>query len=130
MMSPLESPDQIRASEVAMLPTLVEQYQRWFEYEKDSHRKVLASLESVPADRRVSEPFQKALNLMGHIVAARRMWLHRFGVTAKRPANLFPYDVAQEGLLAELEGMERDWSDYLQRLSGPELGRVFEYRTT
>jgi len=29
-----------------MIPTLIEQYRRWFEYEKDSHRKVLASLES------------------------------------------------------------------------------------
>ena len=26
----------------------VEQYRRWFEYEKDSHRKVMASFESVP----------------------------------------------------------------------------------
>ncbi len=53
-----------------MLPTLVEQYRRWFEYEKDSHRKVLDSLETVPAENRGSEPFQKAMRLMGHIVAA------------------------------------------------------------
>ena len=39
------------ALEVIMLPTLVEQYRRWFEYEKDSHRKVLASLETGPGGR-------------------------------------------------------------------------------
>ena len=31
-----------------MAPNRVDQYRRWFEYEKDSHRKVLASFETVP----------------------------------------------------------------------------------
>ena len=35
-----------------MAPSRVEQYRRWFEYEKDSHRKVLESLETVPQDQR------------------------------------------------------------------------------
>ena len=47
-------------------------------------------LETVPEDGRRSEPFQKAMNIMGHIIAARRMWLYRFGASDERPANLFP----------------------------------------
>jgi uncharacterized damage-inducible protein DinB len=113
-----------------MVSTLVEQYQRWFEYEKDSHRKVLASLETVPEERRDSELHQKAWNLLGHIVAARRMWLYRFGVVSDRPANLFPADMTRESLLAELEVMERDWSAYLSGLSEPGLQRVFVYQST
>ena len=72
-----------------MPPTLVDQYRRWFEYEKDSHRKVLASFETVPEGRRSSEPALKAMNLMGHIVAARQMWLHRLGNLIERPANIW-----------------------------------------
>jgi uncharacterized damage-inducible protein DinB len=113
-----------------MVATLAEQYRRWFQYEKDSHRKVLASLETVPSEGRRSQPFQKALNIMGHIVAARRIWLYRLGASAERPSNLFPSDVTRDDLLAELEAVEREWSDYLQHLSEPELQRVFVYQST
>jgi uncharacterized damage-inducible protein DinB len=112
-----------------MLPTLLDQYRRWFEYEKDSHRKVLAALETVPTEHRGSEAFRKAMSLMGHIVAARRMWLFRFGASTTRPHELFPSDVTREQLLAELESMEIGWSQYLQRLDGNELSRAFEYKS-
>ena len=112
-----------------MIPTLIEQYRRWFEYEKDSHRKVLASLESVPEAGRRSEPFQKAMNLMGHMIAARQAWLHRLGGPAERPAIISPTDATYDGLLAQLEVMERGWTDYFGRLDEAELGRTFDYLT-
>jgi len=112
-----------------MIPTLAHQYQRWFDYEKDSHRKVLAALQTVPADRRGFEPFQKAVNLMGHLVAARRTWLHRLGSSTKRPADLFPSDVACDDLPGELEAMEQDWSLYLEGLDERELERVVAYQS-
>jgi len=110
--------------------TLVEQYRCWFEYEKDSYRKVLASFETVPEGGRGSEPFQKAMNTMGHILAARRVWLHHFDSSIPRPANFFPTDVTRDKLLAELEFMEGQWSDYLQRLSEAEIQREFVYQST
>ena len=97
-----------------MVSTLVEQYRRWFEYEKDSHRKVLESLETVPEAGRASEPYQKALNIMGHIVAARLTWMHRLDPAFERPASIFPTGVTLDGLLADLDRMERD----LDRLPG------------
>ena len=72
-----------------MAPNRVEQYRRWFEYEKDSHRKVLESLETVPQDQRQSPSFHKALDIMDHIIAARRMWLFRFGAVTERPQASF-----------------------------------------
>jgi uncharacterized damage-inducible protein DinB len=113
-----------------MVHSFVAQYQRWFEYEKDSHRKVLAALETVPENRRGSEPFRKAMSLMGHIIAARRMWLYRLGALPKGPASLFPSDVTRDELVADLEATERGWSDYFQRLNESELARVFVYQTT
>src|SRR5262249_17985783 len=96
----------------------------------DSHRKVLASLETVPADGRRSEPFQKAMSIMGHIVAARRMWLDRFGVATERPARPFPPGVTRDDLMSGLQGMERGWAGYFDGLSDPELRRAFLYRST
>ena len=31
---------------------MIDRYRRWFEYERDSHSKMLASLENVPAEFR------------------------------------------------------------------------------
>jgi uncharacterized damage-inducible protein DinB len=112
-----------------MLPTLASQYQRWFDYEKDSYRLVLASFQTVPADRRGSEAFQKAVNLMGHLIAARRMWLYRMGALVERPADLFPSDVECDGLPGELAAMEREWSDYLTGLDAHELERIVAYQS-
>jgi uncharacterized damage-inducible protein DinB len=113
-----------------MIPTQVEQYRRWFAYEKDSHRKVLESFETVPEQGRRSESFQKAMSLMGHMIAARQAWLNRFGAPVERPAQLFPTDATHDGLLADLEVMERNWSDYFERLDERELDRAFEYVTS
>ena len=68
-----------------MVPTLVDSFRRWFEYEKDSHRAVLKSLDTVPESGRQSEAYHKALGLVAHIVAARRVWLHRIDPAFERP---------------------------------------------
>jgi uncharacterized damage-inducible protein DinB len=111
------------------MPELADRFRRWFEYENHSHRQVLASLQSVPADRRSSDQFQKAINLMGHVIAARCMWLFRLGTSTKRPASLFPSDVVCDDLAGQLEAMERDWSRYLEGLDARELARVVTYQS-
>jgi uncharacterized damage-inducible protein DinB len=113
-----------------MLPTLIQQYRRWFDYEQDSHRKVLASLATVPEANRDSQPYLKALELVAHLIAARRIWLHRIDPAHERPTAIFPIGVALEGLTAGLEAMERDWSTYLDRLTDAELDRTLNYQTT
>ena len=63
-----------------MADELVARFRRWFEYEMDAHAKVVASLGTVPADRRAGPEYRKAVGLLAHVVAARRVWLGRFGV--------------------------------------------------
>ncbi|MFO0892343.1 MAG: DinB family protein [Isosphaeraceae bacterium] len=108
---------------------LVQQYRHWFDYEKDAHRKVLESFETVPADGRQSATFQKALDLMGHIIVARRIWLYRLGFNPDRPAQIFPTGISMEELARDLEGMERLWEDYLRKLDAAELDRVLRYQS-
>ena len=111
-----------------MNDTLISRYRRWFEYEKDSHARTVDSLTAVISELRDSEGFRKAVYLMGHIVAARRMWLFRFGVL-KENAELFPGETRLEDLPAQLTEMETLWTRYLSRLDDTELARVFEYRS-
>jgi uncharacterized damage-inducible protein DinB len=111
-----------------MIDSMIERYRHWFEYEKDSHAKTLASLNAVPEELRTSEEFRKAVYLMGHIVAARRMWLFRFGVV-KEKAELFPQETSFAELQSQIAEMETLWAQYLGRLDDGELARVFEYQS-
>jgi uncharacterized damage-inducible protein DinB len=112
-----------------MSNTPAEEYRRWFEYEKDSHRKVLASLNAVPAKLRSSPGFQKAVDLMAHLIAARLLWLYRFGAATEPPREMFPEKVALDDVSRRLAEMESAWGPYLARLDAAEIARVFEYRS-
>lgn len=52
-------------------------FRELYDYEREMHEKVLDSLETVSADRRRDGEFQNALDLLAHLLAARRMWLFR-----------------------------------------------------
>jgi uncharacterized damage-inducible protein DinB len=108
--------------------SLVERYRRWFDYEKDSHAKVLESFDSIPEAVRTSEGMQKAVDLMAHLVAARMMWLFRFGVATEKP-ELFPRNVSLAKLPALLRRMEMEWERFLTGLTETELLRVFDYQS-
>src|SRR5262249_12330395 len=109
--------------------TAADRYRRWFEYERDSHAKVFQSLEAVPQKLRSQPGFQKAVTLLAHIVAARRIWLFRFGVAKDTPKEFFPQRVDIAELKGELQRMQQAWSEYLSQLSDLELARKFEYRS-
>ncbi len=86
----------------------IEQYRRWFEYERASHRKVMAAFETVPPNQRDSPSFQKALDIMVYLIVAHQMWLFRLGATTDRPTNFAPTGVKLGGLADQLEITERD----------------------
>jgi uncharacterized damage-inducible protein DinB len=105
---------------------MIEQYRRWFEYERDVHRLALESLERLDASQKSLPEFQKAVDLLAHVIAARNMWLFRFGVNDEN-AELFPQNTQIEALAKSLDAMEAKWNQYLERLSDSDLERVFEY---
>jgi uncharacterized damage-inducible protein DinB len=107
---------------------MIERYRRWFEYEQDSHAKTIASLNAVASALRETEQFGKALYLMGHLIAARRIWLFRLGFL-KQNAELFPGAPDLAALPAELAEIESAWVQYLSQLTDGDLERVFEYRS-
>jgi uncharacterized damage-inducible protein DinB len=118
---------QTALEEVTMAMGSPAMYRRWFEYEADSHAKVLASLAAVPEAKRSSEPYQKTLALMGHIAAARCLWLYRFGVTPEAPREFFPQGKSLSEITANLTAVQAEWVAWLERLTAAELDREFEY---
>ena len=119
-----------REAFVATEMNMAERYRRWFEYEKDSHAKVLAALESAAAGTRKTEAFRKAVELAGHIVAARRLWLFRLGAAKNAPSGFFPRGVTLSELARRVGTMHAEWSDYLAGISEEKIANSFEYRST
>ncbi|HYG98349.1 MAG TPA: DinB family protein [Terriglobales bacterium] len=108
-----------------------DRYRRWFEYEKDVNAKVLWSIQAVPPSVRDRPEFQRAVDLMMHMTAARRMWLYRFGVIPAGPTTvdeLEPHGCDPALLPEALRQVEEVWSRYLETLTDAELSRRFEYR--
>ena len=116
------------------MPTMSERYRRWFEYEKDSHAKILAALEAVPEAQRGAEGYEKAVSLMAHLVLARWLWLFRLGAgpaeeVPTSAAGFFPRNVPAGELRSRVAAMEAAWESYLDRLDEAEVSRVVEYRS-
>lgn len=112
-----------------MATALIDRFRRWFEYERDAHAKVLASLETVPEDRRSDPEFHRALAIFGHIVVARRAWLGRLGMTPPFAGGLLPAEVDLNQLGDDWRDAERLWTDALAVLDDSALDRVVEYQS-
>ncbi|MGI9078726.1 MAG: DinB family protein [Gemmatimonadaceae bacterium] len=112
-----------------MTQVLTVRYRRWFEYERDSHARTLASLHAMPVELRTSPFFEKAASLLAHIIAARRLWLFRLGMAREAPSEFFPRGVSLSDLDTGLREMQAAWSSYLDSLDDARLEHVFEYQS-
>ena len=112
-----------------MARNLADRFQRWFEHECHAHVKVIQSLESVPAERRSAPEYQRALSILAHIAAARKLWLVRLGVVPGEQGALFPGNASLQQTCESLQLAQRAWAEYLARLTDEDLGRVFEYQS-
>jgi len=108
------------------MKSLADRFRRWYEYERDSNAKSLEMLASVPADHRTEPDFQKAVDRMAHLVAARRRWLHRLGLRSEAP-SLFPQGIKLADIPALVAETEAGWVAYLSRLDDAELTREIEW---
>jgi len=108
------------------MKSLADRFRRWYEYERNCNARTLEMLASVPAERCSAAEFQKAVDRLAHIVAARRWWLHRLGQLPEA-ARLFPQGTQLAELSALSAATEAAWTAYLSRLDDSELSRMLEY---
>ncbi|HYE72494.1 MAG TPA: DinB family protein, partial [Blastocatellia bacterium] len=87
------------------------------------------SLQALTSEQQSSAQFQKAVDLFAHIMAARQMWLFRWGLNKDWTPDLFPKNVPFEALDDLAEKTHVMWSSHLAGLNDNELSRVFEYQS-
>jgi uncharacterized damage-inducible protein DinB len=109
------------------MKTLADRFRMWYEYECDCNAKSLEMLASVPAERRAGPDFQKAVDRMAHLVAARRRWLQRLGHWPDVPP-LFTQGTTLTDLSTLVADTEAAWVAYLNHLDEAELTRVLEWQ--
>jgi uncharacterized damage-inducible protein DinB len=120
-----------------MVDGMADRYRRWFAYERDSHAQVLAALADVPEELRAHEAYDKALMLLAHICAARRLWLVRFGAggdvpadfAPRKAADFFPAGVSLSDLGTYLAETQDVWARFFAGLTDEALARAFEYQS-
>lgn len=108
--------------------TTPDRYRQLYDYEKQSHARVVESLGTLQKTGPGTE-FQKALDLVGHLMAARQMWLYRLGAIGDRVEDMFPVGVTMADLTARIATVEKLWSGYLTGIDEAELDRVIEYQS-
>jgi uncharacterized damage-inducible protein DinB len=111
-----------------MVRILASRFQRWFEHERDAHAKVVRSLESVPADRRSGPEFQKAVSILAHVAAARKVWLIRLGLVQGQ-GSLTPKEVTLPEVVQMLDTIHVHWASYLEKVTDEELEQKIEYQS-
>jgi uncharacterized damage-inducible protein DinB len=111
------------------MKTLADRFRRWYDYERHCNAKTLQMLASVPEDRRSAPEFQKAVDRMAHLVAARQRWLNRLGHFSEAP-SFFPKGTMLGDLRQRVGDTEAAWVAYLERLDDAELGRAVEWQAT
>jgi uncharacterized damage-inducible protein DinB len=107
----------------------IQNIRRWFEYECDAHKKVFTSLDSVPESGRASAEYRRAVTLMSHLVAARRAWLSRLGITNETITSLFDESADVRLVANQWEATRALWSQYLTALDESGLDQVIEYKS-
>jgi uncharacterized damage-inducible protein DinB len=108
------------------MTTLLDRFRRWYDYERDCNAKILGMLESVPVERRAASEFEKAIGKTGHLIAARRRWLHRLGHWPELPP-VFPTGLTLADLTQQFAETEQVWVTYLSSLREDDLARVIEW---
>jgi uncharacterized damage-inducible protein DinB len=112
-----------------MARELAGRFERWFEYERDAHARVLRSLDSVPAERQSGPEFAKAVAILAHVAAARRVWLVRLGILAGAQGTLSPEKLTLAEVADLLQSVHDPWAEYLARVTDEEIGREVEYQS-
>lgn len=104
--------------------TRIERYREFYEHEKDSNRKMLRMLDSVPPQARSDSRFQRAVALAAHLAACRENWLAR--MTGEGKEGPWWEKVAALPLDDRYAALEKRWTQYLANFNEENLLDQFE----
>ena len=105
----------------------VERYKQLLAFEQEANRRTLESLASVPASQRDKPQYDRAMQLLPHMLIARRVWLHRVkGEAYESPADWFPRWTL-ERQHEEERVVQSLWTEFLGSLHDDHLTRDVRY---
>jgi uncharacterized damage-inducible protein DinB len=110
--------------------SLPDRFRTWYAYERDCNAKTLTMLRSVPDAARSNPNFQRAIDKLAHLIAARQAWLYRLGHWPDRPATFFPSNTTPEQLPAQLAAIEEAWTTYLSTITDDTLLSDFTFTSS
>lgn len=103
-------------------------YRRLLRYEYECIERVIASLESVPEDRRTEPLYERAVSLLAHAAAAQHLWLARLG-KGSPPLSPFPSGVTAAEAADDYRESVVAWQGYLEECSDEDLHKKHRYTT-
>ena len=110
--------------------TLLDHFHDLFRYERWANEQVYPSLESIPADRRHGEAYDRLMSLIPHNLIARRVWRWRIrGDAYDNPKAWFPPMTVAEMRTLGAE-VDAEWQQYMGELKDADLSREITYRTS
>jgi uncharacterized damage-inducible protein DinB len=109
------------------MKSLADRFRRWYAHERDCDAKIVQMLASVPADKRSTPEFQKALGRATHLITAREIWLSRLGHFDSAPKSWETPTATLEELPLRFARIEGAWMNYLESLDDAALAEPFEF---
>ncbi len=105
----------------------VEWVRRLIDHERWATDTLLGSLDSVPPDKRDDPAYQRAIDKLAHIAAARALWLQRLGGDSPTPAEVFPEGRELASVRRELETVQCAWEQWGSSVTDAILAEHLEY---
>ena len=105
----------------------LELYRELYDHEKDGNAKMLAMIDSVPADSRSDARFQQAVSIAGHLVACRENWLDRMTMKNVHPTDWYDEACSLDTLRPHFAALESKWMEYFASLDDSQLAQKFEF---
>ena len=106
---------------------LAARYRRWLDSERAAHEAVIRSLESVSEPGRSGPEFRRAIDILAHVAAARRIWLVRLGLAPGPPSEFFPEGRSLAEVARDLEVVFDTWEMHLDHANDDHLASTFDY---
>lgn len=105
----------------------VEWIRRLIDHERWATETLLAALDSVPPEKRDDPSYQRAIDKLGHIAAARALWLQRLGGDSPTPGEVFPKGLDLASVQRDLEAVQRAWEQWGSRITDAILAEHLNY---
>ena len=108
----------------------IERYLRLLSHERDAHGAVVRSLRDLPEPGRSDDRYRRAVDLLHHVAAARRVWLDRVEDATRPPRAVFPAGAPLGTVERELEEAVDVWAAYLREAADDDLRSAIAYRNS